>query len=562
MFNKYSKKITLALMFSASGVVFGAPIHDAVYTNDIGRIQKAVREDPGSMYSLDQSGQTPIHIAILNNSIAGLTALMNNGPVNLNIQNQDGETPLVYAIKLNKYNPILFLLQKGSNPYYVDNNGRDALYYVKRFGDPSTKMIFDEVIKYQEEKLAQQKKMMGYGSTNANVAARTSPRITSKDGRKTVGELIAENAVQRELLGQTNLSLSPEIINASRKKSTDDLDDNIEETKPPKNSNFLYKNDIEDTVENTNSERTNTRSSEIEALAAQVEKLTELIKMNSGLPKNPVIAESSSKPDTEKTKVDSYNYAQSKVINSDEEDKIKKFIELNKVVGNEIPEKYSDAPKGPYTGMYKTQEKEELGLEKDVIPENWELTQDTKKDLNIINIPENGQKDALPVAESIIDKDKVIDNLTLIKPESIKKEDNDLAKEIDALEKYIPKTNEPEAIKDIPTMIVQKAIEEPKADILDKVKPLITEKQSKKIEKKINTESNKNNILNMILSVMITVLVISSAYGAILLFKIYKRKEKERNKEKELQEKEADENRTVIKSRLSKNNFSGDKKPE
>lgn len=111
-------------------------------------------------------------------------------------------------------------------------------------------------------------------------------------------------------------------------------------------------------------------------------------------------------------------------------------------------------------------------------------------------------------------------------------------------------------------MIVQKAIEGPKADISDKVKPLITEKQSKKIEKKINNESNKNNILNMILSVMITFLVISSVYGAILLFKIYKRKEKEKNKEKELQEKEAGKNRTVIKSRLSKNNFSGDKKPE
>jgi len=565
MFNKYSKKITLALMLSASGVVFGAPIHDAVYTNDIGRIQKAVREDPGSMYSLDQSGQTPIHIAILNNSIAGLTALMNNGPVNLNIQNQDGETPLVYAIKLNKYNPILFLLQKGSNPYYVDNNGRDALYYVKRFGDPSTKMIFDEVIKYQEEKLAQQKKMMGYGSTNANVAARTPPRITSRDGRKTVGELIAENAVQRELLGQTNLSLSPEIINASRKKNTDDLDQDIEDAQPRKNSNFLYKNDIEDkydTAQNTHTEKTDARSSEIEALAAQVEKLTELIKMNSGLPKPSVVAESTSNLETEKTKVDNYNYAQSKVTNSEEQDKIKKFIELNKTVGNEIPEKYSDAPKGPYTGMYKTQEKEELGLEKDVIPEDWELTQDTKKDLNIINIPENGQKDALPVEQSIIDKDKVIDDLTLIKPEIIKKEDSNLAKEIDALEKYIPKTNEPEVIKDIPTMIVQKAIEEPKADILDKVKPLITEKQSKKIEKKINTESNKNNILNMILSVMITFLVISSVYGAILLFKIYKRKEKEKNKEKELQEKEAGKNRTVIKSRLSKNNFSGDKKPE
>jgi len=565
MFNKYSKKITLALMLSASGVVFGAPIHDAVYTNDIGRIQKAVREDPGSMYSLDQSGQTPIHIAILNNSIAGLTALMNNGPVNLNIQNQDGETPLVYAIKLNKYNPILFLLQKGSNPYYVDNNGRDALYYVKRFGDPSTKMIFDEVIKYQEEKLAQQKKMMGYGSTNANVAARTPPRITSRDGRKTVGELIAENAVQRELLGQTNLSLSPEIINASRKKNTDDLDQDIEDAQPRKNSNFLYKNDIEDkydTAQNTHTEKTDARSSEIEALAAQVEKLTELIKMNSGLPKPSVVAESTSNLETEKTKVDNYNYAQSKVTNSEEQDKIKKFIELNKTVGNEIPEKYSDAPKGPYTGMYKTQEKEELGLEKDVIPEDWELTQDTKKDLNIINIPENGQKDALPVEQSIIDKDKVIDDLTLIKPEIIKKEDSNLAKEIDALEKYIPKNNEPEVIKDIPTMIVQKAIEEPKADILDKVKPLITEKQSKKIEKKINTESNKNNILNMILSVMITFLAISSVYGAILLFKIYKRKEKEKNKEKELQEKEAGKNRTVIKSRLSKNNFSGDKKPE
>jgi len=565
MFNKYSKKITLALMLSASGVVFGAPIHDAVYTNDIGRIQKAVREDPGSMYSLDQSGQTPIHIAILNNSIAGLTALMNNGPVNLNIQNQDGETPLVYAIKLNKYNPILFLLQKGSNPYYVDNNGRDALYYVKRFGDPSTKMIFDEVIKYQEEKLAQQKKMMGYGSTNANVAARTPPRITSRDGRKTVGELIAENAVQRELLGQTNLSLSPEIINASRKKNTDDLDQDIEDAQPRKNSNFLYKNDIEDkydTAQNTHTEKTDARSSEIEALAAQVEKLTELIKMNSGLPKPSVVAESTSNLETEKTKVDNYNYAQSKVTNSEEQDKIKKFIELNKTVGNEIPEKYSDAPKGPYTGMYKTQEKEELGLEKDVIPEDWELTQDTKKDLNIINIPENGQKDALPVEQSIIDKDKVIDDLTLIKPEIIKKEDSNLAKEIDALEKYIPKTNEPEVIKDIPTMIVQKAIEGPKADISDKVKPLITEKQSKKIEKKINNESNKNNILNMILSVMITFLVISSVYGAILLFKIYKRKEKEKNKEKELQEKEAGKNRTVIKSRLSKNNFSGDKKPE
>lgn len=565
MFNKYSKKITLALMLSASGVVFGAPIHDAVYTNDIGRIQKAVREDPGSMYSLDQSGQTPIHIAILNNSIAGLTALMNNGPVNLNIQNQDGETPLVYAIKLNKYNPILFLLQKGSNPYYVDNNGRDALYYVKRFGDPSTKMIFDEVIKYQEEKLAQQKKMMGYGSTNANVAARTPPRITSRDGRKTVGELIAENAVQRELLGQTNLSLSPEIINASRKKNTDDLDQDIEDAQPRKNSNFLYKNDIEDkydTAQNTHTEKTDARSSEIEALAAQVEKLTELIKMNSGLPKPSVVAESTSNLETEKTKVDNYNYAQSKVTNSEEQDKIKKFIELNKTVGNEIPEKYSDAPKGPYTGMYKTQEKEELGLEKDVIPEDWELTQDTKKDLNIINIPENGQKDALPVEQSIIDKNKVIDDLTLIKPEIIKKEDSNLAKEIDALEKYIPKTNEPEVIKDIPTMIVQKAIEGPKADISDKVKPLITEKQSKKIEKKINNESNKNNILNMILSVMITFLVISSVYGAILLFKIYKRKEKEKNKEKELQEKEAGKNRTVIKSRLSKNNFSGDKKPE
>jgi len=588
MINKSTKIFTLALMLSASGGVFAAPIHDAVYTNDIGRIQKAVRDDPNSLYSMDQNGQTPIHIAIFNNSIAGLTALMNNGPVNLNIQNQDGETPLVYAIKLNKYNPILFLLQKGSNPYYVDNNGRDALYYVKRFGDPSTKMIFDEVIKYQEEKLQQQKKLIASGSSsqsNTSSQGRLPPRLAqSKDGKKTAEELIAENAVQRELLGQTNTVLNNDNENSQIKNNTpDDLDaTDVIKTNPVKDNGFVYKNDVkqnnqDNDQDNGSSVKTDAKNKEIEALAAQVEKLTELIKTTVNKPKqeNSDIDEVNEKTLPSSIKVPekpiiaktddskNYNYDYNKKEVQDDE-KIKDFIKLNQTIGNEIPEKYNISQKGPYTGIYKTQEKEEQGQEKEVIPDNWQLTED-KKDNTVLNVSENGEQSAIPPINSNTENNE-INNITLVepqKPTEIKKEPE--SNKLELLKNEIVEDSK-EKPKDIPTMIAQKTIEAPvkNAVTADKVKPLITENESKSIEEKINATapSERSSGMNIFLSALVTLLMIGSIYGGYLLFIEYKKHKNKNKQTKEIKDKEAEKNRDEIKSRLVPKKPWENKKPD
>lgn len=596
MINKSTKIFTLALMLSASGGVFAAAIHDAVYTNDIGRIQKAVRDDPNSLYSMDANGQTPIHIAIFNNSIAGLTALMNNGPVNLNIQNQDGETPLVYAIKLNKYNPILFLLQKGSNPYYVDNNGRDALYYVKRFGDPSTKMIFDEVIKYQEEKLQQQKKLIASGSSsqsNTSNQSRLPPRLAqSKDGKKTAEELIAENAVQRELLGQTNNVLNNDNTNANasiKNNTPDDLDStDVVKTNPVKDNGFVYKNDVkqnnqDDDLDDAPSAKTDAKNKEIEALAAQVEKLTELIKTavnkpkqennsvdnvsDSKLPNSIKVPEKPIIAQTDDSK--NYNYDYNKKDDKNDE-KIKDFIKLNQTIGNDVPEKYDTSQKGPYTGIYKTQEKEEQGQEKDVIPDNWQLTED-KKDNTVLNIPESGEQSAIPSSATNTENSE-INNITLVEPQKA----IEVQKPIEVTKE--PETNKLELLKneivedskekpkDIPTMIAQKTIEAPvkNAVTADKVKPLITENESKSIEEKINANSSseRSSGMNIFLSALVTLLMIGSIYGAYLLFLEYK-KHKNKNKEtKEIKDKEAEKNRDEIKNRLVPKKPWENKKPD
>lgn len=592
MINKSSKILTLAFAISASSYSFAAPIHDEVFTNDIGRIQKTIKEDPRQLYSLDDNGQTPIHIAIANNSIPGLKALLDNVSADLNVANQDNETPLVYAIKLNKYYPILFLLQKGANPYYTDKNGRDSLYYVKKFGDDSTKMIFDEVIKYQAEN---SKKVQ---NRNQQTTAAIPKFVTGKNGKKSVEDLIAENAVQRELLGQTAQQLAPNSNNENESEDDENSNNYLNRGRTPinndgvkvtpvKSNGFVYKDDMEMTDEDSSPKNESSKDKEIQNLAAKVDLLTQMVKSKLTVEKKEPVIEEKVTPIPKNLTDGSFGYVETSV-NADKEKKIQDFIKLNETIGNKVPEKYSGETEAPYSGIYRTQQKELSGTEKEVIPSNWTLESDdvnkapvndskttvndtkvdTKEEIALPNkdskvtddisqeieaIP-NNEKNRIVESDKPSKKDilpeKVIYAASDIKPVGVLK--TETTKELET------KVNK-ESPKDIPEMIISKNS--------DMKSPVITEKQSENIEQKIsnNIESNKNGRstwINLLMAFLLASLAALSVFASYFGYNKYKEKKEKEIKENEVNKKESEEKRSDIKSRLVPSNSWNEKKPE
>lgn len=551
MINKPLKLLAVSIMLCSANVSFAATIHNAVQTNDIGKVQRIIRENPSQLYSLDDNGQTPIHLAIENDSIPSLASLMGNGPVNLNIQNGDGDTPLVYAIKLNKSNSILFLLQKGSNPYYTDSSGQNALYYVKKFGNADTKMIFTEVMKYQEENSRKMKQQ---------VAQQKRVQSTTKGGLKSVDDLIAENAVQRELLGQTQQQLN----NSNSNNNGLDESNPVVKVNPVKENGFIYKNDLEEDVNSDSSE-----SKKINDLSVQVSQLTDLLKQ--------VL-----KPDQEKSKpIVQKENLQTQVIKDEQlsakdkpslvlakpdpeiDSKIKTFIALNEKLGNDIPEKFKEKQenkentqslpvKDSSSGIYQTQERGvNINQERSVIPNNWNLD-----------------------SQEIVSNEKKIDN---------QQQDKKLSDDFNSQEENVIPDNQQDSLnnssnkdkevvvqKDIPSMLLKQTIskgdenkelqkseivekEIPKTTI-DESKPLITEAQKKNIEEKIHDENERSIVMNATIASVLTVIILAFiGFISIFGYKVILNKRKIKEEKRLKDSNEHDQNRERIKNRLISN---------
>lgn len=564
MINKPLKLLAVSVMLCSANVSFAAAIHNAVQTNDIGKVQRIVRENPSQLYSFDENGQTPIHLAIENDSIPSLASLMGNGPVNLNIQNSEGDTPLVYAIKLNKSNSILFLLQKGSNPYYTDSSGQNALYYVKKFGNADTRMIFTEVMKYQEENARRMSNQVAQTKSSSN-----------KNGTKSVDELIAENAVQRELLGQTQTQLNQPPTNQNNFNNNDAQ----VKVNPIKDNGFIYQDDLNS--QNNDEQSSNTEVSEnkkINDLSLQVTQLTDLLKqvLKPNQQQNtPIIEQGKIKSDPIKQSQPlvvskETNIENEKKADPETDSKIKAFIALNEKVGNEVPDKFKpkeqDQPKplkDSSVGIYQTQERGlTVSQERSIIPNNWSVnneqvlsnTNNENKDNDSKNDPIVSQE------ENVIPEPKKMD--VEIKSASEKSEPKELIPQKDIpsmlLKQTITKNAEPEKIIEKETKIPDEQ------NVLNEEKPLITEAQKKNIEEKIHDENERSVVMNAIIASAFTVLIlgllgIASFFG----YRVLVNKKKVKTQEKIEQNTEHDQNRERIKNRLvNKTPWNENKKPE
>lgn len=578
MINKPLKILTVSIMLCSAGQSFASAIHNAVYTNDIGKVQRIIRENPTQLYALDENGQSPIHLAISNDSIPSLASLMGNGAVNLNIQNGDGDTPLVYAIKLNKYNSILFLLQKGSNPYYIDSSGKDALYYVKKFGDDNTKMIFDEVIKYQQENARKQKSLLARRDTSVMPSSSSSGKL------KSVNELIAENAVQRELLGQTSSQLdqpSPIINRPQNNRDEDDLS-NVK-VNPVKEKRFIYKDDL-DADSNESQDET-----KIDSLSKQVSQLTSLLRqvlkpeqeavsapVKTSVATSNTVNESltNNTPSVKNDAVASIN--QAKQPDPDTEAKIKAFIALNEQIGNGIPVQpqvksepvKTEKPKNKDSsvGIYQTQERGlTVNAERSIIPDNWLVQENKAPEVKDDKQLENNQEDIIPEKEKAESPELTKEGIPAenIPQNELKQKENAIVEETKKGDSNTSK----EVAKDIPSLLLKKTIEAKEttnSKVEDESKPIITENQIKNIEDKINTENSRSTMMNAFLASCMTigilaVLSLVSFFG----YSIYNKKKKQENKTKISHQ--SAQNRERIRQRITKTepwNNKDDKKPD
>ncbi|KAK2766643.1 hypothetical protein FQN54_005954 [Arachnomyces sp. PD_36] len=73
-------------------------------------------------------GDTVLHLAIAAfGSVSGIQPLL-EAEASTNIKGRNGRTPLLYAIYLQQETVAMFLLDKGSDPHSIDDNGRSALH--------------------------------------------------------------------------------------------------------------------------------------------------------------------------------------------------------------------------------------------------------------------------------------------------------------------------------------------------------------------------------------------------------------------------------------------------
>ena len=68
----------------------------------------------------------PIHLAVLANNLEFLQQLKSNA-VDLNLRTRLGFTPIMLALQHGYFSIVEYLLQHGSDPYLLDNQGRSCL---------------------------------------------------------------------------------------------------------------------------------------------------------------------------------------------------------------------------------------------------------------------------------------------------------------------------------------------------------------------------------------------------------------------------------------------------
>jgi len=103
------------------------PIHIAVWENDLAALQTAIREQPDSLDSLDDTGTPAVCIAADRTNIAAIRLLLGHG-ANVNETDDGGDTALITACNGFSVALVRFLIDAGSKLSVSNSSGDTALH--------------------------------------------------------------------------------------------------------------------------------------------------------------------------------------------------------------------------------------------------------------------------------------------------------------------------------------------------------------------------------------------------------------------------------------------------
>lgn len=108
------------------------------------RNTRALIDSGADVNAVDDEGMTPLHAAAAADSAEVVRLLLDSGAA-VDPQNIRGETPLRAAVQSAWSDPDSFqlLLNAGANPTIESDNGTSALDFVRDYGKPEAKAIFN-----------------------------------------------------------------------------------------------------------------------------------------------------------------------------------------------------------------------------------------------------------------------------------------------------------------------------------------------------------------------------------------------------------------------------------
>ncbi|CAB3410735.1 unnamed protein product [Caenorhabditis bovis] len=128
-------------------------IRQAVLFENVELLADLFREHPWTWNRVDRHGRTPLMLAAHNGKLNSLRTILMCSPDSLDLENERGKTALHMAAESGETEIVLDLVESGSDPMRIDNDGHCALEIAQMAGHNEVAAALIEAIQKENEDL-------------------------------------------------------------------------------------------------------------------------------------------------------------------------------------------------------------------------------------------------------------------------------------------------------------------------------------------------------------------------------------------------------------------------
>ena len=125
--------VVAAVALALANLAFGGEIHEAVRRGDVGRVKALIKDNPGVVFSKDDTGWTALHLAA-QKGFNDIAELLVANKAEVDARSKRGDTPLHWAAGNGHKEVVELLLASNADVNAQDNGGWTALHMAARPG--------------------------------------------------------------------------------------------------------------------------------------------------------------------------------------------------------------------------------------------------------------------------------------------------------------------------------------------------------------------------------------------------------------------------------------------